>query len=59
MVGQIVVGSGTALVIWSMINDIRSSFWSAGWPLVVGGLFLTIWARYTVRLTERHKQDLK
>ena len=58
-VGKIVVGSGAALVIWSMINDIRSSFWSAGWPLVFGGLFLTIWAQYTVRLTEGHKQDLK
>ena len=48
-VGQILVVFGTALVISSMINDIRSSFYSAGWPLIAGGLFLRIWAQHTVR----------
>jgi len=47
MVGQILVGFGTALVISSMIDNVRWPFWSVGWLLVVVGLFATIWARYT------------
>ncbi len=51
--GKIVGGLGVALVIWGMIAHVRSSLWYGGWLLVIIGLFVAIWAQYTLSRLQR------